>query len=464
MAKPRNIIRYLTQYGLRGTVGLVREKLLVDPKRFSPNKVRTLPSFPEGYESGEVAKNPPMRSGFTVLYLLHYFYPDKKGGTERFTLNIAKEALARGNTPKVLVLDANNPKSLYTERCGDILYRRYTYDGIECIGYRYEKAPLGLYYKRITDDDPALREFARHIIKTEGIDIIHATYPQPFVPMLKEAKEIGIPYVVTCTDFAMICHYSTMVDDNGDFCGGCESGERCKKICKSYGIPDARARLDSAREALLGAQTVTVPSVFVARVLSKELPGVRFIPVNHGISEAFTKPYRPRRVKKFVYAGTISRLKGIHLLVAAFARLRDPELTLDIYGSGDSKYLEDLKRCADRRISFHDAVPGEMMPEIYAGHDCVVIPSMWYETYNFVLREAAESGALVIASDIGAMSEAVRVGKNGYLFRAADADDLYEKMKLAIEFDPENYERVSYPKLSDEGDIYDRIYRSALAK
>jgi glycosyltransferase involved in cell wall biosynthesis len=458
----KNIFRYMRTYGVKSTLGLIREKLIVDPKRFSPKKTRVLPEFPEGYSAGVLPGDAPARSGFTVMYALHYFYPDKKGGTERFTLNIAKEAKRCLNKVKILVLDANRPESDYTERCGDILYRRYEYEGIECIGFRYKKAPLGLYYKRISTEDESLSAFTRFLIENEGISLVHATYPQPFAPMLAECKKMGVPYVVTCTDFAACCHYSTMVDDNGDFCPGSECGERCKRICPTYGCSDFAGRREAAKEMLLGAEYVTVPSKFVARVLSCEFPEVKFIPVNHGISDAFTKPFKKREIKKFVYAGTISRLKGIHLLTDAFSRLEGDGLSLDIYGSGDGKYLEALKKNADPRIVFHDAVDGGMMPEIYASADCVVVPSMWYETYNFVLREAAESGALVIAADIGAMSEAVKVGKNGFLFRAGDADDLYEKLCLAVSFDQDSYERVSYPKLSDEGDVYDLIYRDCL--
>ena len=102
------------------------------------------------------------------------------------------------------------------------------------------------------------------------------------------------------------------------------------------------------------------------------------------------------------------------------------------------------------------------MPEIYASADCIVIPSMWYETYNFVLREAANTGALVLAADIGAMSEAVTEGENGYLFTPSDAGALYEGLLKCLEFDFENYKSRSYPTLDDEGEAYDAIYSHSL--
>ena len=169
-------------------------------------------------------------------------------------------------------------------------------------------------------------------------------------------------------------------------------------------------------------------------------------------------------MRHFVYAGTITQLKGIHLLIEAFSRLQGEDLSLLIYGSGDGKYESRLRAMADGRVKFMGAAPIEEMPKIYSEADCVIIPSMWYETYNFVLREAASCGALVIAADIGAMSEAVRVGKNGYLFKPASGEDLYEKMRLATEFDFKNYEYASYPTVEDEGEIYSAIYSAAIRK
>ena len=461
MAKIRKIFRYMKHYGAKSTVGLIKEKLLIDPKRFSAKKERTLPDFPTEYKKGVLPR--PSRaetSKDNILYLIHYFYPAKKGGTERFTLNLAKELIKQGNNATVLVLEANESASIYTDECGDILYRRYSYDGIDCIAFRHKRAPLGIYYKSINLDDEAMRAFARHITEKLGITVVHATYPQPFASFLDECKTISIPYIVTCTDFCMMCHYSTMVDKNGDFCNGTKGQTKCARVCSTYGCKDFHERHENARKVLLGAKAVTVPSEFVARVLGNEFPDVAFLPVAHGISDAFS--YNPRcgRVKKFVYAGTLSQLKGVHLLISAFTSL-DGDITLNIYGDGDETYLKKLRELADERVSFKGAAPASSMPSIYSNADCVIVPSMWYETYNFVLREALMTGALVLASNIGAMPEAIDVGENGYLFAPADLDDLKEKMKSALSFDFQNYKKREFPATEDEGRMYSGIYEMA---
>jgi glycosyltransferase involved in cell wall biosynthesis len=393
------------------------------------------------------------------MYLIHYFYPSKKGGTERFTLNLAKEQKRLGNHPYVLVLDANEPKSVYTEEHEGILYRYYEYDGIPCIGFRHKFAPYGLYYKNIRTDDVQMRRFADHITEKHGVDVVHATYPQPFASFLAECGDRGIPYVVTCTDFCMMCHYSTMVDKNGDFCAGSEGTAKCAEVCKTYGCPDFAKRKKNAEEILAGARLVTVPSEFVARVMSKEFPEIAFVPVAHGISDAFKYREREGRVKKFVYAGTLSPLKGVHMLIDAFKSMPGDDLTLDIYGDGDGTYIGKLRSAADERVKFHGAVPGDMMPAIYSEADCVIVPSMWYETYNFVLREALMTGALVVSADIGAMPEAVNEGENGYLFAPSEVESLKAALRKAADFDFTGYKRRNFPTLAEEAEIYCRLYK-----
>lgn len=468
MANLRKIARYIGHYGVRSALGLIREKLLVDPKRFSPDKKREMPSFRQGYKRAELPMLLPEDKEYTpltVMYLIHYFYPTKRGGTERFTLNLALEQKAMGNTPIVLVLDANEPADIYTDSFGDnILYRYYTHEGIECIAFRHKKAPLGLYYKDINLEDKDMKEFAAFITEKHGVDVVHATYPQPFSSFLIACGDIGIPYIATCTDFCMMCHYSTMVDNNGDFCCSTEGGERCRKICATYGCRDFAERRRRAIRVLSGAELVTVPSEFVANMMGSEYPEVAFVPVAHGISTAFSYRERAGRVQKFVYAGTLSALKGVHLLIDAFNTLEGDGISLEIYGDGDENYVSRLKSMAGDRVKLMGAVSGDRMPEIYAGADCVIVPSMWYETYNFVLREAIMTGALGLASDIGAMPEAVDEGENGYLFAPSDKASLEAAMKQALDFDFRDYKPRSFPSLRDEARVYFAAYRRACRK
>ena len=56
--------------------------------------------------------------------------------------------------------------------------------------------------------------------------------------------------------------------------------------------------------------------------------------------------------------------------------------------------------------------------------DAVVVPSLVWETYSIVAREAMSLGIPVIASRIGALPEAIRDGENGLLFTPGSAQEL----------------------------------------
>ena len=184
----------------------------------------------------------------------------------------------------------------------------------------------------------------------------------------------------------------------------------------------------------------------------------------HGISTAFEFSQREGKPRHFVYAGTLTALKGVHMLIDAFNSDAMKDAVLDIYGEGDESYVSTLREKATERIKLHGAVAGDKMPEIYAAADCVIVPSMWYETYNFVLREALMTGALVLSADIGAMPEAVDEGANGYLFAPADRRSLEQALIKALDFDFSGYKKRSFPSLRDEAEIYFAVYHKACNK
>ena len=449
--KAFNIFRYL---GFKNSFGMLREKLITDPKRFGDNKKQDVPVFKNNYKKAQLPDTVETQASMNILYLVHRFYPYKTGGTERFTYNIAKNELARGNKVFIITLEPEVAGEKGFELYENMLYKYYEYDGLIMIALKYQKPPIGMLYKSITTEDAAMQSLARFIAKKHNIDLVHATYPQPFASFLSECKKMGLPYLVTCTDFSMMCHYATMVDSNGCFCAGTSEQTKCARVCPTYGCKDFKERFAAAKEILLGAE-------FVARVMSKEFPDFKFTIVPHGISSAFSHKVRTGKVKKFVFAGTLSPLKGIHTLINAFNKLEGEDLTLEIYGDGNASYLKKLRKLAGERVIFRGPRSRSEMPTVFSEADCVIIPSMWYETYNFVLREALMTGALVVAADIGAMAEAVQNEKNGFLFRPTDEEDLERALRDALKFDFSNYEKTNSPDTDEEGKAYSKIYAIA---
>lgn len=454
-----------------GTVALFSkawEKYIVDKRRFRPGLVRTIPTIPNRYFKPQEV-NAPHSDGsewpLNICYLIHYFFPDKNGGTERFILNLAKEQQRLGNNVRIITLGKREPHC-YHQHVENILYEEFEYEGLLVTQFRYRRAPRGLYYDIFNDDEPNMLAFAQVLLDKYQFDLIHAAYPQPFTSFLKVCRIRKIPYLVTTTDFNVMCHYATLVNKSGQFCISSDKGERCRKDCKTYGLRDPVKRYQKAAELLHSAGYVTAPSEFVARVLSPEFGGLPILVVPHGISKDFSIVGDRDQTKRFAYAGTLSDLKGVHLLIEAFRRISDCGVTLDLYGDGETGYVNRLKTLAkgDPRITFHGGVPGSKMKQVYQRCDCVVIPSMWFETYNFVLREALSCGCLAIASEIGAMPEAIIEGKNGFLFTVGDLAALQEALEKAISFNWDLYQKAAFPKLPDEAMRYSVLYRNMLSE
>lgn len=453
------LINSWQHFGMVSLLSKAWEKFVVDKYRFRTGIRRTLPEFPERVAAHEIDSTLPA-SGHSlhICYLIHYFFPDKSGGTERFVLNVAKEQQKLGNRVTVMTL-GKRPLKQYSENAGGIFCEKLDVEGVPIIQIRYRRAPRGLYYDTIDDNESRMTTFAEEFLRENAVDIVHAAYPQPFASFLRVCKKLNTPYIVTLTDFNMICHYATLVSKSGQFCNGSDQGKKCRN-CGTYGVSDCEQRYVRSRNLLKSADYITVPSEFVARVFAHEFNALPIYVLPHGIGLGFKSIQERKVTRKFIYAGTLSDLKGVHLLIGAFKKVPYDDITLDIYGEGEPSYTERLKSLAksDSRIKFRGNVLANDMPAVYQAADCVVVASIWFETYNFVLREALACGCLAVVSGIGAMPEAVDLGKNGFIFKAGDEEDLLRALKQAYTFDWNHYKHEEFPLTIEEASKYNGIY------
>lgn len=461
---PSSIRKLFVSWQHFGTVMMLSkawEKFVVDRYRFRIGLTRKVPPAPEApQEKRHLFPNqPPVRPHLTVCYLVHYFFPDKQGGTERFVYNLAREQQKIGNRVRVITL-GKRPRECYTHRTAGILWEEFEFEGIPVTQIRYNRAPRGLYYDRMLPEDPDMTAYATQALEHYQPDIVHLAYPQPFAAFAQVCKKKEIPYLITLTDFNIFCHYSTMVRKNGEFCDGCRQGTACARHCRTFGVADYENRYECAASLLEDAAEITVPSAFVAGTAGREFPKTEAYIIPHGIGKGFRSNAGRSRTKNFLYAGTLSELKGIRLLIQAF-RETPGDLRLTICGGGDDSYIRMLKKSMgkDSRIRFIGEVPSEAMTQVYQQADCVVVPSLWFETYNFVLREALACGCIGIASNMGAMPEAIVPGGNGFLFEAGNLASLKTALNEAVGFDWTLYQQAAFPGLEEEAAQYQTLYQ-----
>jgi D-inositol-3-phosphate glycosyltransferase len=127
--------------------------------------------------------------------------------------------------------------------------------------------------------------------------------------------------------------------------------------------------------------------------------------------------------KVLLFVGRIQRLKGLEVLLPAFALLGF-EARLLVVGGRPSSTLEAreigrLEQLAGRlgiaeRVTFVGAVSHERLPVYYAAADATVMPSS-YESFGLVAVESLACGRPVVATRIGGLRTIVRDGETGLL-------------------------------------------------
>jgi glycosyltransferase involved in cell wall biosynthesis len=125
-----------------------------------------------------------------------------------------------------------------------------------------------------------------------------------------------------------------------------------------------------------------------------------------------------------LFAGKVdSRKRPIDAVRAAAAL--GPNTVLAIAGSGE---LEDETRAeADRlgvRTTWLGFVNQSLMGRVYAGADCLLLPSE-FESWGLVVNEAMATGLPAVVSDhVGCAPDLIVPGETGEVARTGDADDL----------------------------------------
>lgn len=400
-----------------------------------------------------------------ILYVVHQFYPYYTAGTEKFTYQIASMMQKNGNKVKVVSYHVDDDMEP-GQQFGQVQYREYLYREIPVLEYRLQPEPERY---QVHLELPELAEFAVHVLKKENPDIVHVCHPMRGGIFLRMAQEMNIPTMVTATDMMYICPKTIMKTMGGALCPSAKKGYQCNKDCPDTGSHN-QDRMKLAESLLKKAAFVITPSQFLKQMILQEIPDLDIRVINHGLTIKSQKKmvtYHSKSRLVFGYMGTILEHKGVHLLTDAFKRLKDPHVKLKIYGNTQNPYAQKLvKDCkSDQRIEFCGTFKPSQIDEIYGGIDVAVIPSIWYENYPFVKREALVRGIPVIVTDLGALPEGIQDGINSFLFDLNNKDSLKNVLQRLIshpeKLNPVKKKISSFPitYLEQEAFQYLTLYR-----
>lgn len=136
--------------------------------------------------------------------------------------------------------------------------------------------------------------------------------------------------------------------------------------------------------------------------------------------------------------GRLERNKGYHVLIDTFTRLRE---CLPSHWHwllvGEGKERRALEHQAQQagildHVTFVGRLNDAELHNLYEEVDLVVHPTL-YEGSSLVTLEAMIHRRPIVASAAGGIPDKVFDGRNGYLARPGDADDLAAKIRLALD-------------------------------
>ncbi len=153
---------------------------------------------------------------------------------------------------------------------------------------------------------------------------------------------------------------------------------------------------------------------------------------------------KPSEKVRIGYIGTFFEHKGVDLLVRAFLALPEnlaAEAQLKLYGDVNQfpEYVNTLKQMvADspergRNVCFLGIFPNDQLGVVMEEIDVLVVPSRWYENTPLVMQSALATLTPLIATDLGGMSELVKHGENGLLFKLNDYQSLQQQLTAVLE-------------------------------
>ncbi len=145
-----------------------------------------------------------------------------------------------------------------------------------------------------------------------------------------------------------------------------------------------------------------------------------------------------QQAKIVLFVGRLTRIKGLELLVEAFADVisKRPDVWLVLVGPDGGAYkivLDLAKRLGcSKRIITPGALYGIDKLEAFVDADFVVMPS-FYESFGIVALEAFGCGKPVVGSRVGGLKELIVPDQNGLLFERGDREGLTSTLTTLLD-------------------------------
>jgi glycosyltransferase involved in cell wall biosynthesis len=364
------------------------------------------------------------------ILLLSQFYPPITGGEERHVRNLAAALAARGH--QVAVATLSMPETPDYQRDGEVdIYRVHgtmqRFSGLFAENERRHAPPF---------PDPELVAGLNRIVAKVKPDVVHAHnwLLASFTPIKAWRR---LPLVVTLHDYSLICAKKNLMQE-GKGCSGPNLPKCWTCAGRHYGsTKGAVTVLGNYGSGFVAKQAVNkfiAVSHAVARLNKLAEYGLphevitNFIPDDVATLSHDIDPCLSQLPDEYImFAGDLTHLKGVDVLLNAYASLHDaPPLVLIGRRSPDTP-TELPANVRVFGIWSHAAIMHAWNRSLFG-----VIPSVWSDPCPTVVMEAMASGKAVVASNIGGIPDMVDSGTTGFLVAPDNVGELAEALRRLL--------------------------------
>ncbi|MFN0207238.1 MAG: glycosyltransferase [Planctomycetota bacterium] len=402
-----------------------------------------------------------------ILAVVHQFLPRHRAGTEIHTDQLAHALRERGHEVTILAVEHTGDRQQYS-----IAEREYRGTPVIEVAWAH-----GMDDFERTYANPEMNRVVGEVVRRVKPDLVHFQHTMFFgFDAVRAAADQRVPIVCTLHEYWLLCHRSTFLLENlqicekgprPDLCAEC--AHRVPLIPQRYGRADRSLALPLAMERR--AQTMQdrarhvdlfiSPSRFLRETFIKHqfVEPHRMVVVEHGLPDVPPFPHKdraPGEPLRIGYVGTIADYKGLEVLIRASNRMLDLPNEIQIHGALDwfPQFVERMKNeCKNPNVKWFGGFPAERAPEVLAGIDILVVPSIWFENAPVTILEAFREGVPVVASDLGGMKESLSRG-GGVVFAKNNDEDLARILRFYSN-DQDAYEElcISVPRVRNDQEM-----------
>jgi len=463
------------------------------------------------YDQKSATCNHTMEKGgqphMRITLVTHFFPPGHLGGTEVLTMSLAKSLQAAGHTVQVICAEDWETAPGHTIDAVDDVFQEIR---VRRLRFNWMKAPdVFTYLYNNPEVERYLTAFLRHFRP----DVVHITSCYSLsASVISAASALGLPIVLTATDFWFLCARNTLLQPDGSLCSGPTDAWKCTRCMTSHAKiyrwpskilpeptvaalmrtighyplltrqPGLRGMVGDwdRRQAFLLQSLARVDRIVTASRFLRDLfirYGVAAERIDfsaYGLDTVWARGFETKTPSDHLRIGFIGQIipfKGPDILLRAVQSLApDLPVSVVIYGDleKDAEYGRQLREMAahDPRICFAGTFENSRMGEVLTAIDVLAVPSTWYD-FPLVVSSALATKTPVLATDLPGMNELVEHERNGLLFARHDSAGLAALIQRLVD-DPTLLSRlreaIEPVKTVDEmRSEYEAMYASLVA-